>query len=303
MEWLEQQPDVNIRHTTTKTSALNLLEMIEINHIVLRSSLLVTVFSVSKISRAVGIASLNVKPSLSVIYPGTDKPPLISPGEDEYATALFITISDQEYLAAGTGDKIVLWNLEKNTLHVAFQFTHRKGCWHLCAIDERTIACSDQSSDGFSEIYILNTDSEKFKLSSTLRIEVGRAVVGICYVKTADGTPCLLMICPLNNVVKCVEMVGGKVRWQLSKEQMGRDHYPWSVCTDGNTVFVPDLAQRRLHLLSVEDGRVITSINMYPFGIYLPVCVRLQGEHLYIGHVNEKGDTYCIAKFIKPTAN
>ena len=64
---------------------------------------------------------------------------------------------------------------------------------------------------------------------------------------------------------------------------------------------VTDPVQHQLHLLSVEDGSELTSFNLYPFGLRDPSCVRLLGEHLYVGHVNEKGDTYCITKFTKPT--
>ena len=95
--------------------------------------------------------------------------------------------------------------------------------WHLCAIDERSVACVAEQPglDGYSKIYTLNTGPEKFNLSSTLRVKAGRGITDICFVKTTDGTPCLLLSFPWNFLVQLVEMVGGKVRWQVDKQQMG----------------------------------------------------------------------------------
>ena len=198
-------------------------------------------------------------------------------------------------------DNIRLWNLEKNTSSVAFKFNEGED-WHLCVIDERTVACAEQdlSSGGLHKIYIFNTDSEKFTLSSTILLKVGDEITDMCYVKTTDGTACLLLSYPWLRVVKCVEIVGGKVRWQVYKQQIGGLFFPFSLCTDGSTVFVADFISR-LRLLSVEDGAVATFVNLHPFGIEYPTCVRLQGEHLYVGHVNEKGNTYCVSKFAKPS--
>ena len=108
-------------------------------------------------------------------------------------------------------------------------------------IDERTVACvaEGSSSDGSHKIYILNTDSEKFTLSSTLLLKVAGDITDMCHVRTTDGTPCLLLSSPFSGVfIQCVEMVGGKVRWQLDKQQMVELFCPWSICTDGSTVFV-----------------------------------------------------------------
>ena len=91
-----------------------------------------------------------------------------------------------------------------------------------------------------------------------------------------------------------------KVQWQVDKQQMGGSFLPMSACTAGSTVFVADVSHK-LHLLTVDDGSVLTSINLRPFGLHFPSCVRLQGQQLYIGHENEKGDTYCISKFTEPT--
>ena len=175
--------------------------------------------------------------------------------------------------------------------------------WCLCAIDERTVACmaeSTSSNEGFSQIRLLNTDSERFERTGTLRIKADEVMTDTCNVKTTDGTPCLLLAFPLKKVVQCVEMVGAKVRWQVDTQQMGRPFYPWSICTDDTMVVIADPFLSKLHVFSVEDGSAITSINLHPFGIINPSCVHLQGEHIFVGHVNQKKDTYCISKFSKP---
>ena len=301
LEWLDKQPDLTAEDRTSDTSALNRHEVIEVSYFKDTADSLGTTFFVSEFSGSIGIASTESKPTLSVIYPGTDKPPLIFPGKDKYTTALFITMLNQEYLAAATRDNIGLWNLEKNTSSVAFKF-NEKGLWRMGVIDDRTIACVVDlpPSDGFSKIYILNMDSEKFTLSGIILLKVGLRIRDMCYVKTTDGTPCLLLN-SRNCVIQCVEIVGGKVRWQVEKKQKVGNFFPWSLCTDGSIVFVTDPVQHLLHLLSVEDGTVATSVSLRPFGIDLPTRVRLQGEHLYVGHMNEKFDTYCISKFTKPS--
>ena len=130
----------------------------------------------------------------------------------------------------------------------------------------------------------------------------GRSTItDICYVKTADGTACLLLSYTYTCFVQLLEMIGGKVRWQIDKLQMAQFFRPWSICTDGSTVFVANPGPDVLHLLSVEDGSVLTSISLRSFGIRLTSCVRVHGDHLYIGHMDQKGNTYCVSKFTKPT--
>ena len=100
-----------------------------------------------------------------------------------------------------------------------------------------------------------------------------------------------------------MDMYGREVRWKVDKQQMGETFLPCSICTDGITIFVVNVFEYKLHLLAVEDGRTLTSISLYPFDIDVPGCICLQGEHLYVGHMNKDGDTYCISKFVKPTPN
>ena len=304
MEWLRQQPDTSTEPEIGDTSALNLFETLNVKHIEVQrpERFMLTTFAMSQQSDSIGIASALAKPSLSVMYHGTDKPPLILSRDDLFTATVVITISAEEYLAATFKESIHLRNLATNTSRVVFKFMERDD-WRLCVINERTVACVAEQPgvDGYSKIYTLNTGSEKFNLSSTLRVKAGRGITDICFVKTADGTSCLILCKPLPGLIESVEMVGRKVRWQLGMQQMGTSFNPWSICTDGIIIFVADAGSIKLHLLSVNDGSVVTSINLYRFGIYLPTCVRLQGELLYVGHKEQK-ERYCITKFAKPRA-
>ena len=301
VDWLKQQPDAGAESQTGNTSMLTLLETIKVNHIERLNILgLFIKFTVSELSGSVAITSIQDKPSLSIMYPGTDKPPLVLSRDGKYRSALFVKISDQEYLATASKDEIRLWNPANNTSSVVYKFKEEND-WDLCVIDDRTVAyvAEHTSSNGFNNIYTLKTDTEMWTLSSTHSVKMNASASDMSYVKTTDGTPCFLVIDNRVELVQAVELVGGKERWQVGQQQMGKFFHPWSVCTDGSTVFVADFVQHQLHLLSVEDGSVLTSINLYQIDIDFPSCVRLQGEHLYIGH----GDlnTYCITKFNKPT--
>ena len=290
------EPDPSTEPEMADTSALDLLETIKV--LSGRHDPLFTKLSISQLSGCIGIASSELEPILSIMYPGTDTPPLILSRDDQIMSTLFVTISDKEYLAASFKNSIRLWNPATNTSSVVYQFKEEKD-WLLCVIDERTIACvaKESLSDRLSKIYILNTDSEKFTLSGMLQVKAGLEITDICYVKTSDGTSCLILSFPSNKLIKRIEIVGGRVRWQVDQQQMGESFLPWSICTDGSTVFVADPLSVVLHLLSVQDGLVLMSIRLHQY----PSCVRLHGEHLYIGHENRDGK-YCISKFTKPVA-
>ena len=307
MEWLKQHPDTSSQPEMGDTSALNLLETLQVKHIVTESSTsrLFTSFDVSQLSGSIAIASQLAKPPFSVMYPGTNKFPLtLSSSENLYTSILFITISGQEYLAAARRDGIHLWNPAQKAKSVVYKFKE-SGHWHMCEINERTLACvsgQKPSPDGFVKVYVLNTDSEKFNLSGTLHVKAAETITHMCYVRKSDGTSCFLLNSTLGHLVQCVEMVGGKVQWQVDEQQIGESFCSWNICTDGSTVFVADASRIKLHLVSAEDGSVLTSISLQPYGISLSGFICLQGEHLYIGHVIDKLTAYCISKFVKPNA-
>ena len=305
IEWLRQQPDPGSEAEMGDTSGITLLETIKTDHIELDPihAGYFTKFTVSEVSGAIGITCLRDKPSLSIIYSDTDKAPLILSRDDRHASAHFIQILGKEYLAATFKDVIHLWNPADNTLGAVYKFREEKKLWLLGLIDERTVAAVSQySSDNkFFNIHILKTDVEMWNLSSSHLVKTTHPLSDMSYVKTTDGTASLLLSCPGARLVQSVELVGGKVQWQVDKQQIDESFYPWSICTDGSTVFVAGLPLNQLHLFSVDDGSVLTYINLRSFAVNFPRCVRLQGEHLYVGHLNEKGDTYCISKFTKPT--
>ena len=277
--------------------------MLKFRHIAIEGlvSFLETVFAVSELSGSIGIASTLAKPTLSVIYPGTNKPHLILSKDDQYRSALFRTISGEEYLAVVSMEDIRLYNVANSTSKVVYKSEQSRHC-RLCVIDERTVASvGERPTYSFINIQILKTDAEMWTLSSTLFVKATDSVSDISSAKTSDSTACFLLNFRFSNLTQCVEMVGGRVRWQVDKLKMGRFFHPRSICTDGNTILAADPLSAVLHLLSVDDGSVLTSIGLRPFGIRLPGCVLAQGEYLYIGHKNEKSDTYCISKFTKPT--
>ena len=294
-EWLEQQPD---RSAASATFALNFCKTIQVNHIVLsaRGSSLCMKFTLSEWFGSIAITSTEAKPSFSIIYPGTSKPPLIFAKDNPCTSALFRTISYQEFVIAASRDNIHVWNQARNTSSAAYKVNEENN-FPMCVIDDRTIACvtEEPSWNGFSKVYLLNTDTEELTLSSTLLLNAIGRITDICYVQTIDGTACLILSFPYDSLLQSVEMIGGKVRWQANGSSC-----PSSICTDGSTIFAVDAVGNKLDLLSVEDGSSITSIRLRPFDVRFPTCVRLQREHLYIGHMNKKQDTYCISKFTKP---
>ena len=303
---IESSKDHNesIATETADIMAMTFYETIKVEWPDSMDAVLYTRFSVSE-SGSIGIASTQGK-SLRIMFPGTTKHPLILPTDPKLLSTLFLTVSDQEYLVATSNSKIHLWNLAKKSSSVVYTFKEGKD-WHLCAIDERTVACvaEEPSADGFKEIHILNTDLEEWRLTSTHLVRMdGFSTGDLCYVKTTtEGTSCLLLNCLSVRSVQCVEIIGAKVRWLMDEQQMGQSFRPWSICTDGSTVFVADLFLDGLHLVSADNGLVLTSIRLHPFHIFLPSCVRLQGEHLYVGHMDEKRENYCISKFTKPVTN
>ena len=321
LDWLERQPDARSQPETEDSSVLNHIETIIVNHVVLGPGTKIK-FTLSELSGSIGVVSKGGQPSLSVFYPDTDKSPLILskekmpslrvmyPGPNKppfimskhqgYESALFMTATGKEYLAATSGGNIHLWNLQQSISSVAYKLNEQTPV-NLCLIDERNVASVEQvpSFQSFGKIYILNAEREKWRLISTYFIMINRLLSDICHVKTSDGTKCFLLVQPICSLVQCVEMVAGKVRWQVDRQQMGGSFSPQSICANGSTVFVLSASDSKLYLLSVENGLATMQIALQPFGIHLPSCVRLQGEHLYVGHLNQKG-TYCISKFIKP---
>ena len=246
-------------------------------------------FSISE-SGMIGI-SCDESPSLSVMFPGTDKSPTVLSNNKVYHSATFMKISGKEYLVAGCEDDgcLYLWNIVSKTSKKVFDpkltsEQHPRGM-DIFRINESTIGYGESygSRDGSKRVFILKTDTKEWNLSSTLRLYTPNIIVDMCYMEMDGGTPCLLLCVPFS--VMEVEMVGGKTRWEVGKQQMGKKFSPWSICTDeDNTVYVTDFDQNMIHLLSAEDGSVIRSIDAGHYGMFNLVTARIHDKYLYIEH-------------------
>ena len=262
-------------------------------------------FAISE-SEIIAIAS---QPSLSVIYPMTDKPPFILSADKSYACVIFFRVSDQrEKLAATcTNDSSihVRDSPDSRDSRVVYRLkSGRRKLMNLCVIDDRTVGYGevDAPGDGFCKVYILNTDSEReWILRTTINLATGvKSIYDMCYVKTLDGTSCLVLCCPYDGYVQAVEMIGGNIKWKTREEQLGAKFYPWSVCTDGsNSLCVADPLQGKLHFLSIEDGTAIRSLSLKHCGIGFPLYVRAQNEFIYVGHEDRKRKQLHISKLRK----
>ena len=241
-------------------------------------------------------------PSLSVIYPGTDKHVVLS-DDKFYWSAVFIQGHGKEYLAATcyNDNSIHLWDVEKGTSKIMHIFQSKsKECRNLCMIDEKTVACVEMacSSDGSYKISILNLDTEPWSLRGIVIVTSVKDIYHMCYMVTSDGTPCLVLCSPRDHCVKVVEMIGSRIRWESGEQQMGTKCGPLSVCTyTDNTICVADYIQNKLHMLSAEDGSLLRSIHLQQYGFLRSFCVCGQDEYVYVGHVDRVDEKPQISKF------
>ena len=251
-------------------------------------------FTVSE-SETVAIAS---QPSLSVLYPVTNRAAFILSADKSYACVIFFRTSGQREKLAATctnDSSIHVWDsLDSRDSRVVYRLkSGRRKLMNLCVIDERTVGYGevDAPGDGSCKVYILNTDTEKeWILSSTICLTTGvKSIYDMCYVKTLDGTSCLVLCCPYDGYVQAVEMIGGNIRWKTREQQLGAKFYPWSTCIEGSTnLCVADPLQGKLHFLSIEDGAAIRSLSLKHCGIGFPLYVRAQNEFIYVGHEDRK---------------
>ena len=312
MEWLEGGQDLSVENPSheaknTRHASLTLEDTITVDHLVRKGTLdcLMNGLSLSS-SGAIGIVCPNGDPSLSVIYPGSSHPPQVLSNEGRYYwSAVFMMNLGKECLAATcyNDNTIHLWDLEDNTSSIVYKhkFDIRKDT-NFCVIDDRTVVYGEffpSWEDGSHKIYILRTNTQPWSLSSMLVVRGVKLICDICYMKTTDGTACLLLSC--SDDVQAVEIVGGRIRWKVGKQQMGENCFPGSICTDeNNTVYVTGTVYDKMHILYGEDGSVIRSINLEPYGIRNLNCVRVHDQHIYIVHTDESGKNHQISKFAKP---
>ena len=247
-------------------------------------------FTVSE-SGALGI-SCDESPSLSVMYPDTDKAPVILSKYTIYRSATFVKFRRKEYLAAACLDNgcLHLWDVVSKTYRTVFDpKLPEKKCFkrmNICKIDDSTIGYGEvqASPDGSRRVFFLKMDTEEWTLSATLRLFTPADVWDMCYLKVEDGTPCLLLCIPDDHRIMGVEMGIGKTRWERERQDMGENFEPRSICTNqNNCVFVADFGQRKIHLLAAADGAVIKRLDIGRYSGFRNIfAVRFHDRHLYI---------------------
>ena len=262
-------------------------------------------FAVSE-SGVIGI-TCSERPLLSMIYPGTDKSRTVLSEDKIYRSATFVQISNREYLAASCSEDgcLYLWDTEskmsKRVFDPNLSQDKRFKYMSIFKIDDNTIGYGEASaSSGRSRrVFILETGVEDWTLVETLTFCTPKNIWDICYRKMADGTPCLLLCIPYDYSIMAVEMIGGRTRWEVSKQQMGEKFNPWNICTDDDTIYVANLIQNMIHLLSAEDGSVITCIDVHQYGIVNPFTVRVHDQHLHVEYFKIPGDKTTVSRFKK----
>ena len=173
----------------------------------------------------------------------------------------------------------------------------------LCVIDEHTVAYAEWSSEGMHRIHILNTDTEQWTLGNVILDKGSKFVRDICYVNTSDGTSCLVLCRYDDKSVQAVQFIGGRTKWKIGKEEMGKKFDPYSICPDetGNVIYVSDFGQHMLHILSADDGSVVTSVSLVQWRIVPPTCVGTHDNDVYIAHRDEKRQKLQISEFTRST--
>ena len=254
-------------------------------------------------SGAVGI-SCEESPSLSVMYPGTDKAPVILSNYKVHDLATFVDVGGKEYLAAACSDDgcLHLWDIESKTSRKVFDPYLSRGrlynSMNIFGINENTIgygeACA--SPDGSRRVFILKTDTEELSLFSTLRLFTPGDIWDICY-RNLNNTPCLFLCVPHAHRAMSVDTIGGGIMWEARKEKMGERFDPWSICiNEHEAIYVAHYLQDTIHVLSTVDGTVIKRFEHRSYGIHNIFAVRFHDHRLYVEHKNSKSK-YAILKF------
>ena len=247
-------------------------------------------FTVSD-SGVIGISCVE-SPSLSVMYPDTDKPPVILSNTATYSSATFVKVSKKEYLAASCNEDscLYLWDIESKTSKKVFgqklPSEQRSNYMNIFEINGNSIGYGEATAapDGSRSVFILKKDPVEMIPSGILRLFTPNDIWDMCYISLQDLTACLLLCMPSGPRVMMVEMDDGRTRWEVGKQQMGEEFYPGSICTDDNdTIYVADYGQDKIHLLSATDGTVIKWFDLFYFlQIQNIFTVRFHDQHLYI---------------------
>ena len=240
------------------------------------------------------------------MYPDTDQPPVALGLNEIYRSATFLKIKDKEYLAAACMEDgcLYLWDIESKISKKVFDPMFPKDklykSMNIFKLRENAVGYGEMfaSSDGCNRVFILKTDTNPWTLTATLRLFTPNRIYDTCYAEMDGGVPCLSLCVPFNNRVMAVEMISGRSRWEVGKEELGEEFFPWGICTDYNdNVYVADFNQNMIHLLSADDGSVITSITLQHYGIVGSFAVRFHDQCLYVEHHRHSGRRYAVSKF------
>ena len=302
-EWLEKQDESST--PSNQDGVLKLLETWPLDHVQIDKNeiSLNNRFAISE-SGAI-VISCEEQPHLSLIYPGTKKPPLILTTES-HRFATFIKSADREFLVTlGSDDEnLHLWDISKGTSTKKFDPKMHEGKFKgypkIFVIDDKTMGYAAEPSNKRFRVFFINMGEDRLETwsgSILIPTNMSGSRRDICFIKMRDGTPCLLLCSNHDRCVQAVQMIGGKIRWETGVQQMGKHCQLWSIYTDEiNTVYVTDSFWGIIHILSGEDGTFIRSINLGPYGIYNPLCVRVHDKYLYMMH-GVYNKRYEIAKF------
>ena len=217
--------------------------------------------------------------------------PTVRTSASDYRSPILL---NEQYLAATSTEEgcIRLWDLQKYTSQVVYDFRRKRMRNNLCLIDDTTVACCavDVYAKIQYSIYVLDTSTEIWSVKSVIYRKCPPSLLfDMCYVNTSDGTPCLVLCFPVDHCMQLVEMVSGKTRW--NKEDWGKDFGPSSVCksdTDSGVIYVA-VSFSKILSIAVDDGTVLRSVNLEPYGITKLFCVRCYDKDIYVAHEEWRG--------------
>ena len=222
--------------------------------------------------------------------------------EGLFCHPIVIKQEGKEFLAACTSRRdtaIYMWDLE-TFVATSVQSTIQIGQHLLCLIDDTTVACVEMvaSPDGKNRARIMDISVTPWELKTVLLLRMDYSLVtDVSYLKTTDGTSCLLLSTLGGVSVWAVDMLTGKTKWKTSWDNA----YPVSICNDTDkNIYVADYRADQVHVLSEKDGAFSDSVNLREYDIFAPHCIRFHDEFLYLAHKNSKDpDQFQVSKIFK----
>ena len=206
----------------------------------------------------------------------------------------------KEFLAAcigKTNTNIHTWALENTIENTTIHNTGFKSQPLLCVIDDATIACVEMtdSLNGSHKVSVMDASQKLWVLKAILLLAIESSpVTDVSYLKTTDGTSCLLLSTLGKTSVWAVDMLTGRIKWKSS----WNNSYPVSICNDiDKNIYVADFRADQIYTLSEDDGTIIGSVNLREYDIFAPHCIRFHDNFVYLAHKNLKEtDKFQISK-------